>query len=185
MAFAQKLDRKRHYLPGSLNTIIIFVQHLKEEGKAPSTIRTYLSAIAERHKACRYPDLTADYLVIKSVKGVARSRPHVDQRQPISSRDFFLIIKSVPLSKCSCYTVVLLRAMFSLVFFGFLRVNEVTARPHNFSMSQCRIKPSKLRLVFNSYKHNYGHPFSLDVLPTMKTACPYRRMVDYIKLRGH
>ena len=75
--------------------------------------------------------------------------------------------------------------MFNLMFFGFLRVSEVTASSHNFSVSQCRIKPSKLRLVFNSYKHSSGRPFSLDALPTMKTACPYRKMVDYIKLRGH
>ena len=61
-AFLATLDRKRHYLPGSPNTIIIFVEHFKEEGKAPSTIRTYLSIIAERHKACLYPIPTADYL---------------------------------------------------------------------------------------------------------------------------
>ena len=61
-AFVSTLDRKRHYLPGSPNTIIIFVQHFKEEGKAPSTIRTYLSIIAERHKTCLYPIPTADYL---------------------------------------------------------------------------------------------------------------------------
>ena len=63
------------------------------------------------------------------------------------------------------------------------RVNELTASPHNVSVSKCRIKPSKLRLVFDSYKHSSGRPFNLDVLPTMTTACPYRRMVDYIKLR--
>ena len=134
VAFVRKLYRKRHYLPASPNTIIIFVQHLKKEGKAPSTIRTCLLAIAERHKACRYPDPTADFLVIKAVKGVARSRSHVDQRQPIASRDLSLIIKSVPLSNCSYYTVVLLRAMFSLMFFCFLRVSELTASPHNVSV---------------------------------------------------
>ena len=72
VAFVQKLDRKRHYLPASPNIIIIVVQYLKEEGKAPSTIRTCLWAIAERHKAYRYPDPTAYYLVIKTVKGAAR-----------------------------------------------------------------------------------------------------------------
>ena len=181
----KKPDRKRHYLPASPNRIIIFVQHLKEEGRTPSTIRICLSAIAERHKTCRYTDPIADYLVIKTVKGVASSRPHVDQCQAISSRDLSLIIKFVSFSKCSCHTVVLLRAMFSLMFFGFLRVSEITASHHNVSVSQCRIKPSKLRLVFNSYKHSCGRPFSLDLLPTTKTACSCRRMVDYIKLRGH
>lgn len=185
VTFVQTLDRKRRYLPASPNTVIAFVQYLKDEGKAPSTIRTFISAISERHKACRYPDPTNDYLVVKIVKGVAHACPHVDQRQPVSSRDLSLIIKSVPLSKCSSYSVVLLRAMFSLMFFGFLRISEVTASPHNLSVTQCRIKPAKLRLVFHTYKHSAGRPFSLDVFPTGKTACPYRRMVEYIKLRGN
>ena len=185
VTFVQKLDRKRRYMPASPNTVIAFVQHLKNEGKAPNTIRTFLSAISERHKACRYPDPTNDYLVAKTVKGVAHACPHVDQRQPLSTRDLSIIIKSVPTSRCSSYTVILLRAMFSLMFFWFLRIGEVTASPHNLSVSQCRIKPSKLRLVFQSYKHSAGCPFTLDVLPTGKAACPYRRMVDYIKLRGH
>ena len=171
-------------MPASPNTVIAFVQHLKNEGKAPNTIRNFLSAISERHKACRYPDHTNDYLVAKTVKGVAHACPHVDQRHPLSTRDLSIIIKSVPTSRCSSYTIILLRAMFSLMFFGFLRIGEVTASPHNLSVSQCRIKPSKLRLVFLSYKHSDGRPFTLDVLPTGKAACPYRRMVDYIKLRG-
>ena len=168
----------------ALSTMNAFVQHLNNEGKAPNTIRSFLSAISKRHKACRYSDPTNDYLVAKTVKGVAHTCPHVDQRQPLSTRDLSIIIKSVPTSRCSSYTVILLRAMFSLMFFGFLRIGEVTASPHNLYVSQCRIKPSKLRLVFLSYKHSAGRPFTLAVLPTDKAACPYRRMVDYIKLRG-
>ena len=61
-AFLPTLDRKRHYLPGSPNKIILFVQHFKEEGKTPSNIRTYLSNIAERHNAYLYPVPTTDYL---------------------------------------------------------------------------------------------------------------------------
>ena len=49
-AYLPTLDRKRHYLPGSPNTIIIFVQHFKEEGKTPSTIRTYLSIMQKGTK---------------------------------------------------------------------------------------------------------------------------------------
>ena len=61
-AFLPTLDRKRQNLPGSPNAIIIVVQHLKEKGKAPSTIWTYLSIIAERQNACIYPKPTVDYV---------------------------------------------------------------------------------------------------------------------------
>ena len=43
ITFVQKLDRKRRYMPASPNTVIAFVQHLKNEGKAPNTIRSFLS----------------------------------------------------------------------------------------------------------------------------------------------
>ena len=147
----REVIRKRRYLPACSNTVLVFVQCLNEnERKAPSTIRTCLPAIAERHEACRYPDPTSDYLFIEPIKGVARSHPQVDQCHHLSSRELSLIIKSVPLLKCSSYKNVLLRAMFSLMLFGFLRVGVVTASPPNLSVSQCRIKPSMLRLVFRS-----------------------------------
>ena len=135
-------------MPASPNTLIVFVQYLKNKGKAHSTIRTCLSAIVERPKACRYPDPTCAYLVIKTTQGVARTRPQNDQRHPLSSGDLSLINELVLLSKCSSYTTLFLRAMFSLMLFGFLRIGEVTASPPNLSVSQCRIKPSKLCLVF-------------------------------------
>ena len=66
VTFVKQLDRKRRYFLAFPNTIIVFVQNLKNEGNAP--IRTYLFVIVERHKTCRYPDPTYDYLVIKTVK---------------------------------------------------------------------------------------------------------------------
>ena len=119
--FCEAIGQRRSF-PASPNTVIVFVKYLKNEGKAPSTIITCLFAIAERQKACLYPDPTSDYLVIKTIKGVARTHTQVAQLHPLSSRDLSLIIKSVPLSKCSSYTIILLRAMFSLTFFGFLRL---------------------------------------------------------------
>ena len=82
------------------------------------------------------------------------------------------------------YITTLLCAMFSLMFFGFLRVDEVMAIPHNLSVPWCRIKPCKLRLAFWSHKYSVDFPFNLDFLPTERTPCPCRRMVNYIKLGG-
>ena len=98
--FLPTLDRKRHYLPGSPNTIIIFVQHFKEEGKAPSTIRTYLSSRKAQSLSLPYPH--CGLFVLKTVKRVARSRPHVDQRQPTSScvgPSFFAMLISCQFKK--------------------------------------------------------------------------------------
>ena len=45
-------------------------------------------------------------------------------------------------------------------------------------------KPFKLCLAFRSHKYSVYFPFKLVVLPTEKTPCPCRRMVNYIKLGG-
>ena len=47
VAFVQKLDRKKCKLPASPKTVIAFVQYFKNEGKATSTIRNFLSTISE------------------------------------------------------------------------------------------------------------------------------------------
>ena len=66
VTFVQKLDRNMRCLPAFPNTVIAFVQYLKDEGKAPGAVRTFISAVSERHEACRYPDPTNDYLVAKT-----------------------------------------------------------------------------------------------------------------------
>ena len=58
-----------------------FVQHPKTEGKAPSTIKIFMSAISERHKTCHNSYHTVVYLVVKTVKGVVHSRHRIGQRQ--------------------------------------------------------------------------------------------------------
>ena len=60
-----------------------FVQHPKTEGKATSTIKIFMSAISERQKTCHNSYHTVIYLVVKTVKGVARSCHQIDQRQPL------------------------------------------------------------------------------------------------------
>ena len=111
----------------------------------------------------------------KNSQGVAHACLHVDQRSLCPS-----VICPLSLSQ-----LLSLDAMLSRVFFGVRRIGEITAGQHNLPLSQCRIKPSKLRLVFQSHKHSTGRPFNLNLLPTSKTDCPYRRMVDCIKLSRH
>ena len=66
-----------------------------------------------------------------------------------------------------------------LSLMSFIMVSEDRASPHNLPVSHCRIKPNYVRY----FDHANREPDSFqDVLATGKSACPYRRMIDYIKL---
>ena len=118
------------------------------------------------------------------MRGVAKHRPSGDIRRPLSTHDLKRLVRALPATGCTTFTLALLKAMFALMFFAFLRISEVTKGAHNISMNQCRITQSKLKLNFVSYKHSTGRPFKLDIPPTGGSICPHRLLRDYVNLRG-
>ena len=79
----------------------------------------------------------------------------------------------------------MIQALFSIMFFGFLRVSEVTAGTHNLQLSDLTVKKDKLILCFRSFKHSGQHWFRLHVLPTGSTSCPLKCMHAYLTIRGN
>ena len=125
------------------------------------------------HKSAGFHDPTANYLITKHMRGVAKHHPSVDIRRPLSTHDLQRLVQALPATGCTTFTLALLKAMFALMFFAFLRISEVTTGAHNISMSQCRITKSTLKLNFVSYKHSTGRPFQLDIPPTGGSTCPH------------
>ena len=124
-------------------------------------------------------------VVTKHMRGVAKHRPSIDTRSPLSTHDLKKLVKALSATGCTSFTLALLKAMFALMFFAFLRISEVTKGEHNINMSQCHVTKSKIKLTFLSYKHSTGRPFKLDIQPTGGSTCPHMLLKEYVKLRGH
>ena len=75
---------KQPCLSASPCHIRCFSQALSEEGKAPSTVRGYMSGTAVVHTSAGYNDPTSNYLVSKHLKGLTSEHGSVDDRHPLS-----------------------------------------------------------------------------------------------------
>ena len=95
-------------------------------GSAPSSIASYLSAVAYVHKISNWPDPTCSFVVTKMKEGRRRLEPHRDFRCPITFEILSKLVSILPSVCHSGYEVSLFKAAFLLAFFGFLRVSELT-----------------------------------------------------------
>jgi hypothetical protein len=74
--------------------------------------------------------------------------------------------------------------MFSLMFYGFLRIREVTLSPNNLQTHSVVLSRDGVTITFLSFKHHVGKPFTFVVRPT-STPCPVTLFQDYRRVRGH
>ena len=93
-----------------------FCQALGTQGRAPSTIRGYLTSIAAVHKSAGFPDPTAHYLTRRLIKGLVLAHGTVDDRDPLSEQDLTSLLHVLRHVGCSSYNLSLFRAMFVLMF---------------------------------------------------------------------
>lgn len=112
--------------PAPIDHIITFIANLSIEGKAPSTIATYTSAIAYVHKLNNWPDPCDNFIIVKLKEGCKRQDRRSDCRRPISLPILRQLSHSLVGLCHSTYESLMFRAAFLLSFFGFLRVGEIT-----------------------------------------------------------
>ena len=113
--------------PAPLQHIISYVSHLSLQGRAPSTIDTYVAALAYRHKICGWEDPTDNFIIRKLKEGAKRGNKVSDRRRPITLLILGQLLSSLPGICASSFEAGLFKAAFSLAFFGFLRVGEFTS----------------------------------------------------------
>lgn len=93
---------------------------------APSTIKTYISAIAFQQKINNFPDTTKSFIIQKLLIGLSRKNPSLDIRRPITLPLLHAIIQALPHTCHSTYESILFTSAYLLAYFGFLRVGDLT-----------------------------------------------------------
>ena len=181
---AHLVEGKATFLPASPYLVRCFCQALSTQGRAPSTIRGYLTSIAGVHKAAGFPDPTAHYLTRRLIKGLVLAHGSVDDRDPLSEQDLTSLLHALRHVGRSSYNLSLFRAMFVLMFFGFLRISEVTKHRHNLQYNQCTVTSACVKLTFHSYKHSHVKPYRLEVPAMISRSCPRKLLTRYLQLRG-
>lgn len=182
--------------PISVATISLFIAYMFKKSYAPSTISTYLSAIAYVHKMMSMPDNTRSFLVEKLVTGTYRLSKTFDSRLPITIPILNKLLHSITLVIKCTYDQVLFKAIFSFAFSTFSRVGELVTTKnaqndnvlllHDVSLSYVQGKAAEVQVCFRKFKHNVrGMPKTISFSHGTAMESAVVAMVEYLKVRPY
>lgn len=183
------------HLPIDVSTLMLFMAHLSEQDLAPSTITSYMSAIAYVHKLGGYHDPTQFFMVRKMLVGLQKTGGKPDFRKPITKPILHQLLGALNTICSSHYDKLLFQSMFLLAFHAFLRIGEVVnnGRTQNILklsniqfFRQGNIYPSRLEVTFDSYKGHYNtSPVTLSLTTQVDASrCPVQCLFNFLQVRG-
>ncbi|XP_055996171.1 uncharacterized protein LOC130054184 isoform X1 [Ostrea edulis] len=114
--------------PPTLEQIVLFIGYMSAKHLSVATARTYISAISYKLKIQNNRDETQSFLVKKLLEGFRRKVKKNDARLPITSNILNQILQSLHLVCTNYYECKLFQAAYTLAFFGFFRVGEMTVK---------------------------------------------------------
>ena len=171
-----------------------FVSYLHARKLAPSTFKSYLSAIGYVHKLKGLRDPTRAFIIDKLLTALSRQSSS-DIRLPISRPVLHALVGSLNHNNSSAFHRTLF-SMFLIAFYGFFRIGELAAKNANSGGSVVQFSDMRflthdgnihmLKITITNFKHNTDkRPFVIliereDSMPF----CPVQAMLDYCKLRG-
>lgn len=182
-------------LPLTALPLALFIAYLHACKLAPSSIKSYLSAIGYVHKMKGLPDPPKAFLIEKLLTALGR-QVSSDIRVPISRPVLHELVGSVHHTSSSAFQRILFSAVFLMAFYGFFRIGELAAKSTNAGGSVVQYSNMRfltqqglihmVKITITNFKHNTNNrPFDIliereDSLPM----CPVQAMVDYCNLRG-
>ena len=177
-------------LPLSSDLMLMFIGYLHLINYAPASIVSYVSAISYVHKIKNLPDPTSLFVVQRLLSAITKTNQTTDPRLPITLDILTNIITSLQHTDNSHHNQCLLRAMFTVAFFGLMRIGEITsdaACQAAVNFNQLSFHEKHAILNISQFKHNSSsQPFQI-VLPEQKdrVICPLDALRKYISLRGN
>ena len=168
--FYQRYQSVQVTLPVRTACVALFISFLCAKGLAPSTINSYLSAIAYVHKIQSHYDPTKSFLIEKLLVAVGLSLIPVH------------LLISVPFYG----------SMFMIAFYGFFRLRELPCKRRTQSHVVVQFdqvtflkqthRMAAVKIVITRFKHNTCNS---DRKRTFLAFCPMQILIDYIKQRGY
>ena len=175
-------------LPVDPNKILQFISFLDLNNLSPATITTYITAISFVHKMANVYDPTARFCVQKLLCAVNKLRGKEDSRLPITLILLSRLNTSLSSAIRNCYHRTLLKAMFSIAFFGLCRIGEITIQPDGvvaLFRNQLIVNSDHLLLTITHFKHNKAQrPIVLKIFRQSDLSiCPLTAIIEYLSVR--
>ena len=202
-AFQLLLQFGKDYFPSTIMwpatdaSIANFIAYLFQKGLAPSTIITYISALASMHKLAGYPDPTTSFLVKKLLSGAQKTKGSQDTRLPITTPILSNLIHHCSISSLDSYNKIMFNAICLTAFNAFLRIGEIILRSKtddpltvlqydDVTFLKSKSGLSSCNLSLRSWKGRYSGPPVKILMHSGSNPllCPVSALVKFFKIRG-
>ena len=144
-------------LPIPISAILLFLTHLHRSSLAPSTIRSAGSALGYLHKINSLPDPTTAFIVQKLLTGMSKGAQRDDIRLPITRGILHRLLGATIAMGLHSYKTTMLRALYLLLFHGFLRIGEATTSSGSTTsllLSDVSTAATTARVTLRQFKHS-------------------------------
>lgn len=88
-------------LPISPPNLALFIAYLFDHHYAPSTVKSYVSALGYSHKLSGFPDPSQAFFIMQMLKGYSKLGTRLDSRLPITLPILHKIIEAASRFSCS------------------------------------------------------------------------------------
>ncbi|XP_071101071.1 uncharacterized protein [Haliotis cracherodii] len=175
-------------LPIATPTWALFLAYMFHLKLAPSTMRTYISALGYIHKICGLEDKSNSFQVQKLLHGAKCLNSSVDQRLPITEDILGRMIDSLPVVFSNPSIRLLYDTMFLVAFHRFFRIGELTVRSSDeeaaLQVQDVSLSSSAAYLNISMYKHNSGKASKIVTLDKLDSnLCPVAALKRYLRQR--
>lgn len=181
-------------LPAEAIVVNYFIAHLKYENVAASSAQSHLSVIAFLHKINGFPDPTKSFITSKIMAGYRNTSQSTDIRLPITVPILNRLLLVARVIIPGRYDQLLLRAMMTLAFRGYLRVGEMVPSSQTGSDRNCllvddvKLEGDFITIIFRSFKHSSrqgAQSIRIDgsLIPG-SSVYPAQHMREYLSARG-
>jgi hypothetical protein len=167
-----------------------FVAHLYEAKYSPSSIATHVSAVAYAHKIMGAHDPTDQFIIRKLVYGATKLSGRPDSRLPITPPILQALVTTIGNLNYPFFHQALLKAVFTLAFFAFLRLGEIAVQSRTkpqyvIQLQDVVLSDAFILLTMHTYKHSRARrPVTIRIQHQQDPICPVRALQAFLRLRG-
>ncbi len=179
-------------LPASSSQLLLYLAYLFKNNWTHASLQNLVSAIGYKHKIDSVSGPTANFKVQKFLLGAKILSPPSRKLQPVTLDILISILGALPAIKQTNYSVKLLRALMTLVYWGCLRIGEVAVSAHKgqvlhhiqivFQYSPLSEIPTAMCIQFSSYKHSWCKTPLFKISAHNLLTCPVTALWVYLQV---
>ena len=176
--------------PPPLMHIINYVIFLSSEGYSATTAKSYISGISFKIKLYNGVDSTKSFVIQKLLSGMSKKHKKPDLRRPITLSILERLVTVLTKVCDSKFEQLLFSSIFSLAFFGFLRIGEIadsSCSDHIIQIDDVQLDKNKdsVTLIIQSSKTDqYGNKQVLEINKNANgIVCPVKHLIAYLNIR--